>query len=136
MPRTARASVEEICYQESGELEASDAISHGAVGMRSGIFQRSGIEEPSLSPLRLCGDVAFKFSEFLLESISSRLHRLLLPYTRGEERVDELLVGDSSFRGAVLFSSKVCRADVDADGHLAFLPESRYECFSCPFGQS
>lgn len=69
--------------------------------------------------------MAFEFSEFLLESISSRLRGLLLPGTRGEERIDELLVGDSSFRGAVLFSSKVCRADVDADGHLAFLPESR-----------
>jgi hypothetical protein len=66
--------------------------------------------------------VAFEFSEFLLESISSRLRGLLLPGTRGEERIDELLVGDSSFRGAVLFSSKVCRADVDADGHLMFLP--------------
>lgn len=69
--------------------------------------------------------MAFEFSEFLFESIYSRLQRLLLPYTRGEERVDESLVGDSSFRGAVLFPSKVCRADVDADGHLAFLPESR-----------
>lgn len=55
----------------------------------------------------LGGDVAFDFSEFLLETIQPCLHRLLLARTRGEECGEEALIGDSGFLGVTLRRSKV-----------------------------
>ena len=73
----------------------------------------------------LRGNVAFDFSEFLLEAIQPCLHRLLLARTRGEECGEEILIGNSSFLGVTLRRSRICRVKMHGDGHLTFLPESR-----------